>query len=119
MLALVNRVVMSQGACMDIDIFRPKQYCDLVRDYKLFADDKEIAMIKRGTNQTISLPNDTKFIQAKIDWCSSPKVYIDDLNSNKVIIRNSFAGNIITALLLSLYYMTFGKNRYLSIENGL
>jgi len=66
--------------------------------------------------KTISLPENTKFLQAKIDWCSSPKINISDLNLSKVIIENSFSSNIVKALLLPLYCITFGKNKYLSIK---
>ena len=104
---------------MDIEVFRPKQFYDLARNYKLLADDKEIATIKRGITQTVSLPENVQFLQAKIDWCSSPKIHINELNSSKVIIENSFASNFVKALLLPLYYITFGKNKYLSIKNGL
>ena len=104
---------------MDIEVFRPKQFHDMARDYKLFADGEEVAVIKRGISQIVSLPNETKVIQAKIDWCSSAEVKLSDLNSNQITVKNSFASNIFKALLLPLYYISFGKNKYLTIESGI
>ncbi|MCF6435846.1 hypothetical protein [Pseudoalteromonas sp. MMG022] len=59
---------------MDIEVFRPKQFQDMARDYKLFADGREVVLIKRGVTQSVSLPEGTQVIQAKIDWCSSAEV---------------------------------------------
>ena len=104
---------------MDIEVFRPKQFHDMARDYRLFADGEEIAVIKRGTSQTVALPKDAKVLQAKIDWCSSAEFNLSELSSNKITIKNSFANNIFKALFLPLYYISFGKNKYLTIENGI
>lgn len=51
---------------MNIQVFRPKQFVDMARDYKLFADDVEVATIKRGVTQTVNIPDSTKTIQAKL-----------------------------------------------------
>ncbi|MGB1261367.1 MAG: hypothetical protein ACPG52_00535 [Cognaticolwellia sp.] len=104
---------------MDIEVFRPKQFNDMARDYKLFADGEEVAVIKRGVSQVISLPNDTNVLQAKIDWCSSAEFNVSELSSNQITVKNSFAGNLFKALFLPLYYISFGKNKYLTIENGI
>ncbi|WP_105167841.1 hypothetical protein [Pseudoalteromonas sp. T1lg23B] len=102
---------------MDIEVFRPKQYQDMARDYKLFADGQEVAVIKRGVTQVVSLPDDTKAIQAKIDWCSSEPVKLSELKSKKITIKNTFAGNIVKVLFLTFYYISLGKNKYLTIES--
>jgi hypothetical protein len=104
---------------MNIHVFRPKQFVDIARDYKLFADDVEVAIIKRGGTQTIEIPDSTKNIQAKIDWCSSPVFPLASINDKGIIIKNSFGSNIFTLVLLPLYYITFGKNKYLSVTNGI
>jgi len=104
---------------MNIQVFRPKQFVDMARDYKLFADDVEIASIKRGVTQTIEIPDSTKNIQAKIDWCSSQTFPITSLTEKGIIIKNSFGSNIFKLFFLTLYYITFGKNKYLSVTNGI
>lgn len=103
---------------MIIEVYRPKQFHDMARDYKLFADGKEVGIIKRGVRQTISLPSGAKVLQAKIDWCTSPEFELSELQSNKITIKNSFASNFIKAIVLPLYYITYGRNRYLTIESG-
>jgi len=104
---------------MKFQVFRPKQFVDLLRDYKLYADDEEVAIIKRGSTQIVEIPDSTKNVQAKIDWCSSQDFSVNSITEKGIIIKNSFSGNILTLILLPLYYITFGKNKYLSIVNGI
>ncbi|WP_233268968.1 hypothetical protein [Paraglaciecola sp. L1A13] len=68
---------------MEIQVFRPKQFGDMTRDYKLFADDVEIATLKRGDVQTITISEDTMTLQARIDWCTSRKFYINTEQTNR------------------------------------
>ncbi|ATD01215.1 hypothetical protein [Pseudoalteromonas spongiae] len=103
---------------MDIEVFRPKQFQDMARDYKLFADGKQVAVIKRGKTQTVSLPANTQVIQAKIDWCSSAEVKVSELSGTKITVKNTFANNIIEAMFFAWYYISFGKNKYLTIESS-
>lgn len=107
---------------MDIQVFRPKQFIDMARDYKLLADGEEIAIIKRGETQLVSIPYSAKTIQAKIDWCTSQTFPVDSITSKGIVIKNSFASNrrnIFKMIFLPTYYITFGKGKYLSIENGI
>ena len=103
---------------MDIEITRPKQYQDILRDYHLIVDGKKIAKIKHNSKSTITIPDDAEYIQAKIDWCSSPKLYIREIKSNQILIQNRFRGNFFKALFSMLYYVTFGKNKYLTIKSA-
>lgn len=104
---------------MIIQVFRPKQLADMARDYKLFADGVEVATITRGSIQSIEIPDDTKNLQARIDWCTSQTFPVHAITENGIVIKNSFASNIITLLLLPLYYITFGKGKYLKIESDM
>lgn len=104
---------------MNIQVFRPKQFVDMSRDYKLFADDVEIATIKRGVTQTIEIPDSTINIQAKIDWCSSQTFPVTDITEKGIIIKNSFGSNIFKLVFLSLYYISLRKNKYLTVTSGI
>ena len=104
---------------MEIQVHRPKQYADMTRDYQLLADNVEIATLKRGETIVITIPENIKVLQAKIDWCSSQEVKISDLSGLQLTVKNNFSGNILKVLFLTLYYVTFGKNKYLKIEQGL
>lgn len=104
---------------MEIEIIRPKQYQDKIRDYHLEVDGKKLIEVKPNSKFTLTIPDDAEYIQAKIDWCSSPKFYIKDIKSNKVTIKNTFSGNFLKAIFSPLYYITIGKNKYLTIESGI
>lgn len=101
---------------MEIEVTRPKQFADMARDYRLLVDGHEIAAIKRGTTQKITLPEGSKTLTAVIDWCSSPELSVSDIHSGKIVVKNSFSSNFFKGLFLSFYYITFGKDRYLKIE---
>ncbi len=103
---------------MDITITRPKQFTDKIRDYYLWADDIEVGKIKPNSSATFTIPDNTKKIRATIDWCSSPEFDISAMESNKLTVFNSFGNNFMASLFLPLYYVTFGKDKYLTIKSG-
>jgi len=102
---------------MDIELIRPKQFQDKTRNYHLYVDGKKFVKVTPNSTQLISIPNHTKYIQVKIDWCSSPKYYFKSSNAKKLIVRNAMKGSFVKTLILSAYYITFKKNKYLTIEN--
>ncbi|QGX38421.1 hypothetical protein [Permianibacter aggregans] len=102
---------------MEIKVTRPKQFADMVRDYRLLADSKEIAVIKRGTTQSVTLPEGCKMLKAEIDWCSSPEFPVSEIRAGKIVVKNSFSSNFLKAMFLPLYYISFGKEMYLAIES--
>lgn len=102
---------------MEIQVVRPKQYADMMRDYHLLADGEEVAVIKRGTTQTVTLPDGCKTLMAVIDWCGSPEFAVSDVRSGKIVVKNSFSSNIFKSMLTPLYYITLGKEKYLTIES--
>mgnify|MGYP000194257574 CR=1 FL=1 len=102
---------------MEVQITRPKQYQDAMRNYQLYADGKRLLEIAPNTTQRINIPDYTKYLEAKIDWCSSPKYYLDNQKQRTLIIKNTVGGNLFKSLFLSLYYITLGRKRYLKIES--
>jgi hypothetical protein len=104
---------------MEIQVFRPKQLSDMTRAYKLYADDKEVAIIQRGETTVVFIPEKTAMLQAKIDWCSSPMFPVSSITSGKITVKNSFSGNVFKSSLMPLYYVSFGRKKYLQIENGI
>ncbi|MEO2281030.1 hypothetical protein [Pseudoalteromonas pernae] len=103
---------------MEIEITRPKQYQDKFRDYYLWVDDKEVGKIKPNSTAIYCIPDSAQKIRFTIDWCSSPEFALKDIQSNKLTVANTFGSNWFSALLLPLYYITFGKSRYLTITSG-
>jgi len=106
------------GVQMDIEIIRPKQFQDKIRDYHLYVDGHKFIKIKPNSSQVISIPSHTKYIEAKIDWCSSPKFYLDNSPSKKLIVKNRISGGLFKVIILPLYYLTLGKKKYLKIEDS-
>lgn len=102
---------------MDIELIRPKQFQDRSRSYHLYVDGKKFIKVRPNSSQVISIPNHTKYIQAKIDWCSSRKYYFRDAKYKKLVVKNAITGGFLKALILPIYYITFGKNRYLTIQS--
>lgn len=102
---------------MDIEVIRPKQYQDLARNYQLEIDGEYVAELEPDTTTIITIPDNAKIIQAKIDWCSSPAFAVKDINSKKLLIKNTSGGNFFKALFGPLYYITLGRKNYLTIEN--
>jgi hypothetical protein len=104
---------------MEIQVYRPKQFADMIRDYQLLADNVEIAILKRGETIKISIPENTNVLQTRIDWCTSQEFKMSDLRGAQLTVKNSFSGNIVKLLFLFLYYITLGKTKYLKIERGI
>ena len=102
---------------MEIEVTRPKKFADLTRSYRLLADGKEVALIERGTTQKVTLPADCKTLTAYIDWCFSPEFSVSDIQDGRIVVKNAFASNPLKALVLPLYYVSFGKHKYLNIES--
>lgn len=118
----MGSVLCARGIQMEIEITRPKQIRDRIRDYHLVVDGKKLVKIKPNSTTSVQLPEGTEFIQAKIDWCSSPLFNVKDIKGNRVVIKNSMGGgirgSILKTLFMPLYYVTFGKGKYLTIESG-
>jgi hypothetical protein len=103
---------------MKIEVFRPKQFADMKRDYKLYADEEEVAIIKRGETQIVDIPDSATTLQARIDWCSSPKVNMSEIEAGTITVKNAFSGNLLK-MLITIYYVSFGKDKYLTIEKNI
>ena len=102
---------------MEIKVVRPNQIGDMLRQYKLYADGKEVATIKRGETIAVSVPDKTKMLQAKIDWCCSPMFPVSAITAGSITVKNSFTDSLFKRLFLPLYYITLARKRYLVIED--
>jgi len=91
----------------------------MARDYYLLVDGKEVAVIKRGATQKITVPESSKTLKAVVDWCSSPEFDVSDIRSGKIVVKNSFGSNFFKSLFLPLYFISLGKERYLKIETDI
>jgi hypothetical protein len=104
---------------MEIVVTRPKQYQDKIRDYRLLVDGVNLVSIKPNSETVVNLPEGAEYIQAKIDWCSSQKFRVCNIKANQITIKNTFGSNFLMAVFMPLYYITFGKGKYLTIESSI
>lgn len=128
-----------------IVIKRTSEYNNRLRDYQLFLDGKKIGTIANGQTKEYQATKGQHTIIAKIDWCSSPEISLtlreDDRknfivggfkNGNRImpvaigiivfhfILRRVFHFDyliflIIPAFILSVYYLTTGRKKYLTM----
>ena len=127
-------------------IYRPNEYINRLRKYRLIVDGKEIGTIENEQKKIFNISPGQHSIIAKIDWCSCKKhtftvndnetktfriegfknaKWLPPLTLGLVIItlistRYSFLRYIsyllIPLFLVFLYYFTIGYNKYLVLE---
>lgn len=127
-----------------IKIKRTKEYNNMLRDFIILIDGQEIGKIAYGETKDFEILPGHHIIKAKIDWCSSPELSIiinDNETKNlkvggfkygkwlipitfitllihSVILATAGVNGIIflaiTTFLLLVYYLTFGRNKYLT-----
>jgi len=55
-----------------------------------------------------------------VDHYSSSQTFpVASITDKGIIIKNSFGSNIFKLLFLTIYYVSFGKSKYLSVTNGI
>ena len=129
-----------------IILTRTSEYNNRLRDYQLFLDGKKIGTIANGQTKEFETTSGQHTILAKIDWCSSPEITLTlnqtDKKELKVggfkngnwimlisigaialhfILRTVFNFNyaiflVIPAFILLVYYLTFGRKKYLTLN---
>ena len=99
-----------------IEIKREAGWADRLRKYKVILDEEEVGSIgPRGTFEYPINPGlHTLYLQ--IDWCRSEKLEFES-QSNE-ILKFKCGGKLSDTkfLFATLWYITFGKNKYLWIK---
>ena len=128
-----------------IKIKRTKEYNNMLRDFIILIDGQEIGKIANGETKDFEILPGHYIIKAKIDWGNSPEIPIvlvdNEIKNLKVVgykygnwlmptnfliftihfILKATAGIngiiflIIPSFLLLVYYLTFGRNKYLTL----
>jgi hypothetical protein len=128
-----------------INIQRLSEYNNRMRDYKIFVDGQQIGKIANGETVAFATTAGKHIVTAKIDWCSSPDFSIDtgDNETTYLKVGGFKYGNwlmrisggiialhfilkmtsdiewtiflVIPSFLLLLYYITFGRKKYLTL----
>ncbi len=99
-----------------IQIHRSSEWVNRLRAIKIFLDDKEIGEIGHAESKSFEIPAGTHTLQAKIDWCKSnlyPFMIEEDWKMEFDLC--SFAKNNSFGSFATIYYITFGKNKFLRL----
>lgn len=129
-----------------IIISRTSEYNNRLRDYQLFLDGAKIGTISNGETKEFETTSGQHTILAKIDWCTSPeislqlnqtgikKLLVGGFKNGKIImplamgafalhfiLRLAFNFNytiflMVPASILTVYYVTFGRKKYLTLS---
>jgi hypothetical protein len=94
---------------------RPRQYADICRRYRVFANGEPLATIARGEELRLELPAGDYTLAARIDWCGSNRlgVTIRPGATTEVEVGSNLTG---IRLLAALFYITAGRGEYLYLR---
>ena len=129
-----------------IKIQRTNDYINAVRNYRLFIDGQKIGTLSNGQIIDFEIPSGRHSVVAKIDWCSSPEVTFEiNDNDSKIFLVGAIKNwkwimplimvictltlllphnpysyyklfLILPIFLFLLYYLTFGRKKYLTLK---
>ncbi|KAA0128105.1 hypothetical protein FY557_10325 [Chryseobacterium sp. SN22] len=94
-----------------IIINRSSEYSNYLRSVEIHLGDKKIGSIKNGESKTFEVAPGKYVLNAKIDWCTSNEIYFE-IGSDETLRYNLTGRNP----LFNLYYITFGRKRYLNLK---
>ena len=102
---------------MKLKLKRRKQLLsDRARDYQIFIDGEHAGSISYDGKTEFDLPAGKHEILLKVDWCSSNTLIInDDQTEINLSCYNTFGGWIMFIPFIPLYYITFGRKKYLTL----
>jgi hypothetical protein len=131
-----------------IKIQRESEYINFVRNYKVYIDEEKIGVIANRQIKEFDVTEGKHSICFKIDWCSSQTLSFDihdketkifksggfkysnlyslifiSLIALRFIFKNTFYIDftsilICLATLIIIYYMTFGRKKYLTLTEN-
>lgn len=94
-----------------IIINRSNEFSNYLRSVEIHLDDKKIGSIKNSESKTFEVAPGKYVLNAKIDWCTSNKIHFE-IGSDQTL-RYNLTG---TNPFFYLYYITFGRKRYLKLK---
>jgi len=132
-----------------IRITRTNEFTNRFRDYRIFIDGRFAGVIANGETKDFATIAGTHTVIAKIDWCSSEEVTVHFSNgeTKDFVVGGNKTGGLLTrisgaaialhfltklffdvdyliilvipALLILVYYITWGRKKYLSLAERL
>jgi len=127
-----------------IKIKRTIEWVNMARNYKIFIDGHFVGKLANGASEEFPITTGKHTVTAKIDWCSSPNLFFDiGINEIKHLTVSGFkyswlmflgfgtiaffpllkrigglgyaAFILLPIFLLSVYYITIGRKKYLTL----
>ena len=100
-----------------LKITRSNEYANRFRNIQLVLDGEVITSISNGETKEMEISPGEHILQAKIDWCSSNKVTFSvPEHGSKSFALSSFAKKSVFGIFASIYYISFGANKYLNLD---
>ena len=129
-----------------IQLTRKKEFQAAVRDYQVYVDNQKIGSISNHETKEFAIAPGRHQIAVKIDWCSSPNIDFELSDNQTIsmnvegilhhgwlykiflcfiflefvymgIMDKDFSGfSLIPMILYYIYYLTFGRNKYLILS---
>lgn len=93
-----------------IKIQRSSEYANRFRNMLLFLDGVEVAKIANGVTIELEVEKGVHTLIAKIDWATSNEVQFE---IKEQTLSFELTG---TNPFLALYYITFGRDKYLNLK---
>ncbi len=99
-----------------IKIARSNEKANRLRAIKIFIDGSKIGTIENGETKDFEVPSGAHEIIAKIDWCTSNQIsFMLSEKETKTLALNSFAQTNTLGLFAAIYYISFGRKKYLNL----
>ena len=100
-----------------LKIIRQSEYANRFRNIEIFLDNKELCRISNAETQAFKIAEGVHTLHAKIDWCTSNKISFSVSQNQSIAFQiTSFAKHNPLGVFAAIYYITFGANRYLKLE---
>lgn len=94
-----------------IVINRSSEFSNKFRKIKIYLEDQKIGEIKDGETKQFDIQPGQYTLTARIDWCKSNDLLV---NLEKGETQTFYLSG--KSPLLSLYYITLGKDKYLELK---
>ncbi|WP_158962608.1 hypothetical protein [Myroides fluvii] len=94
-----------------IVVKRSSEFSNKARKIAIYLGEKKIGTIEDGETKVFDIPSGHHTLTAKIDWCKS-----NDLSFTIQEGKMQYFNLKGTSPFFALYYITFGKNKYLKLE---
>jgi len=98
-------------------VLRPRQYADMMRDYCILVDGREIGSIRRGQEFRVELSVGEHQILARIDWCRSNCLVVGIRSGEvtEVEVGNNCKG--WGGIIAALFHIAIAWHEYLYLRH--